>query len=97
VSVVVLLYGYLAIYVGSAVCIDCQFSPADPYIEAACGWGALLLPLAVWFAAREYRRRVLCPQCGNGFGTKRRCGRCGMAIGTPKSAVVDTENPYPDG
>jgi hypothetical protein len=93
-SVVVLFGGYVAIDLGGVLCIDCQLSPAGPYLAAACGCSALLLPLAVWFAARAYRRRVLCPQCGNGFGTKRRCGRCGIAIGTPKSAVVETENPY---
>jgi hypothetical protein len=80
-----------------AACGDCFKArlPVPPHLlrEAdVLHWAVWLVPTAVWLAASIYRWSFRCPHCGwRSPMNRRECDRCGIAIGTPKSAVVEAE------
>lgn len=67
-------------------CLDAALLLRD---EADAVWPLLWLPAVIWAIASLYRRNFRCPHCERRFAVRQReCAHCGIAIGTPKSAVV---------
>jgi hypothetical protein len=65
--------------------------PPWPREEDLAFW-ALWLPVLLWGAASLYRWSFRCPHCGRRYAVRpRRCGHCGIGVGTPWSGVVPVE------
>ncbi len=63
--------------------------PPWPRKEDLAFW-ALWLPVLIWGAASLYRWSFRCPHCGLRCAVRpRRCGHCGIGVGTPRSGVVE--------